>query len=1067
MNDEDPISYFEPRSIDLPMVGMGDRRFELFVAGLLRADDKSERDYDAVSLRLQGSDEGQDIVLYQRGERRAVVQCKCLKDRIGATQVVEELAKYAMFQLRVQSAVMAPMRYELWLASDLTGAARLLFDEAAHHLPTALSDLASVVEKLRTKYKRLATTPVWLTPDEEVENVRRIIIGLELRAVVGLEINDLAFRHPIVRRMHFRGPDDPGVDPAEIETLLIQHRRTQLDEYRREGRAGDAPYVAIGGVAWLFERFLVGPHRALAVVADRGHGKSTWIARVLENPPEGVFPVVVTASSIISGDLDLPATLARIAVAGHVPNSGDAIFAVRSWLRSTPVLVMIDGLDRCLSGMRETLGDWLRTSIGAFEGPGAKLVVTSRPEFWSTIHNELPQNAFHPISMNEINEDSNDHAEHRMVLEWEDVRNLYAAYGLDLIRHGARPLRTPSLISAYAKVQHKIAGPPTRTQIFKSFVEEMASDVERRAGIGRTARDLAFRALSSQLLASADGALSTGDLANALGAHVVDALVEAGVLARSGDVLRPVLDEVLEFLIAQAIPKDADPLALLARGPVHGNAVALRIALDQETDAHAGEALLDLLLEGEPDRRRFDLAARILLECRGHVAQVARARRLFGLWRRANFLLVTSPAGELVHDLRLPADSHLDVIMDLAQGEEDHDWRDRYWELLPQQGRTITPFAAAATRLSKELGAAALHVLARHVNDASPVPHVVRGLAVEAARADMAEVIAVLATWSSDVGRQSLSMIVQAEPDGAARAIVDLTLAERLPTCLATSLLYQMSQNTHYRWPTEVAASASRELLSLNLSPELRAKMLICALRGQTDAALVRELLDLQNVLEPDEAWPAIEALGEQAGALLDRVVRESGEGGAWDHVLSYAGGWNFGEGTALRLLERLSMIDASAPHARSRALAIEACFGAIERSNPLALERWLPMAAQLARHADPDVRRPIIYYAASLCRMEVGELSRARIAIRSALVSELLAAEDGGTLRLLAEKIVESAPERSDALGQLRALSDRFGQERLLGAMDMMFDLYPAGPTLRAALQQRGLLDEGRKPKG
>lgn len=180
-----------------------------------------------------------------------------------------------------------------------------------------------------------------------------------------------------------------------------------------------------------------------------------------------------------------------------------------------------------------------------------------------------------------------------------------------------------------------------------------------------------------------------------------------------------------------------------------------------------------------------------------------------------------------------------------------------------------------------------------------------------------------------------------------------------------------------------------------------------------------------------------------------------------WEPVLSQAGCWTFGEGTAVRLLEKLSTIDASAPHARSRALAVEASLYSLDRSNPEALEKWLPLATQLAQHANPEVRRPILYYAASPCRIK-DLLSPVRIAIRSVLVSELVTSEDGGTLPLLAQKIVESAHERADALSQLVALSERFGKERVLGTMDMMLKLYPAGPTLRAALQQRDLLNGG-----
>jgi hypothetical protein len=649
----------------LPLTELDPRHFEILCYYLLCEEAGGDNFFDDVTLLSAGADKARDILL-RRSAVTGIVQCKRLARSMGPGAIATEILRFALYAVRDRSLLPQPgTRYEFWTASGVNEEARKLIeaDDSEAKLRTLLPGL---FERARARHVTLrALTDEAASRAEELEAIE-IAARLRLGHVGPEAIARKLHHHLGIRRQFFRSPED-GPMPAshaEIDRLVARLRETELARTRADGRFEAQPYVAREGLEAAFAAFLEAPTRLFSAIGGSGQGKTSWLARLLKATPDDRAMLLIPAERIAAGDRNPVDTLARLLTAqpldGVAPERFDQ--ALWSWLDAGNRLLAVDGLDRVISDVRETLPGWLEAAIDLTHSASVRLILTARREAWAHLTSQVSR----LTTPNSTDEGGNDFSGFELAaLSLEEAEQVYAAYGVKPDQHRGARLHSPALIALFAKMHAPGGEIVTRYDILAREYQNLVTEI-RAKRIGRVSAVQALDWLGDQLFAAADGWITAAPPAHMVA--VLDVLVEQDRLIQRESGLRVDADDIAEFLLARRLNIDAAIQALDAGrdDPLFIGAVSLFIAR-VEAEGGADAALDKLLSSAVPGlSARLDAAARALLELRNPAAMKNRISQTIALWEDENLILFISNLGEMLIEIALPGRVRFDLIRPLT-----------------------------------------------------------------------------------------------------------------------------------------------------------------------------------------------------------------------------------------------------------------------------------------------------------------------------------------------------------------------------------------------------------------
>jgi hypothetical protein len=714
-----------------------------------------------------------------------------------------------------------------------------------------------------------------------------------------------------------------------------------------------------------------------------GHGKSTWCARLLENPPSNHSVDVIVGDDLSSRDETLASTLSRILMARPMLgiSSRDFTDTVWEWLFLAPRLVSIDGLDRVPAEARQGLANWIIRTVRASDNHDIKFVLTTRPGFWSSLGPHLLgiADSIYAATRRQTEAGASIEPVRMDVLDDKDVLNFYAACGLPPSTHLRRPLRTPALIVNYARLRERFDknAPLTRYHIFSARLQEAITEIEHRSGIGQVRSAIVLRRLGQLLADTSDGRVDVSSLAGPSDAEVIDELVRADILSLSGTTVRPEQDEILELLWGSQLELSSawrefesgrtDPLFL--------GAIAMAAAKHESDNDNAISRFLNDLMSNATDQNSiyFALAAQIINELSEHKSVKSQIASLFVTWDASNFSLMTSNLHELILNLNLDPVERMELLLNLVEGEDEYDWKERYWLESPA-GRIVTEMAAAATRAAREAGTGAIELLSGMIERGGKSALIGMGLNFEAALYQPAEFLE--AVWNQNrLCRQFVfDRLSIRYPLEVLILVGRLVHQERLGAKDAVAHVWDVASKLRHVY-TSQAIIGSREsaLVELNQlgkellikidDPELRGKLSVCCLEYEEVAEFQNELADLQDYLQMDVLWRAITVAGEQRIQMLRKVINDA-------TILDQVGVamlTSEDDGTIpLRIWTQVAqmLLQSIDEDGKEMELASAHAVEALLRRTELKgnFESFWPLARRLASSVEADARKPLIF---------------------------------------------------------------------------------------------------------
>jgi hypothetical protein len=455
----------------------------------------------------------------------------------------------------------------------------------------------------------------------------------------------------------------------EIDLLMDRVRQEQLSQARSLRQAGDAPYIAHKPLVEAFQEFVQAGSKVLVIVGNSGHGKSTWCYHLLQTPLDDFTVHLIRADDILDSDSDVVGTITRYICGRPLKgiSSHDIQQSCWNWVDAANRLIVVDGLDRVTTAVRDVLHTWLRNTAHRTAEMPVRFVLTSRPDAWATFSARVPEIAHYLHSAAEA---STATVVALPLLDDAQARQLYEAYGLDPNRHGRRLLRTPSLISTFASLRARMPEgvTPTRLDIFEARVKEAMEDVARRTNLGEAGKNALIKALGSEIAQQRTARLPIVELERKMSTDQIDELVRANLLAIIGDDVRPEPDEVLEYLWGRFL----DPAVAIENlkgqsdDDIFIGAIAISIALLERRNPRRAAEIIDALIA----KGFIRAAARAIVELADHAAAEPQIHTILSAWKKPNFLLDHYGLVEMIDALRLPVDGHLRSVLLLADQED-------------------------------------------------------------------------------------------------------------------------------------------------------------------------------------------------------------------------------------------------------------------------------------------------------------------------------------------------------------------------------------------------------------
>jgi len=950
------------------------------------------------------------------------VQCKRYASSIGEGYVLRELFKFLLFALRNPRLMPDPagFRYELWTARDVTKTAKEFFKEPQNYFLAHADELPKLVKEARARAKVLAVPVPGMSFEDEEQKVIALARRLKLDHVNDVAIARRLQVHRAVRCWFFRSPDDFAVAPdvQQVGQLIDALSRLTLERLKKSGHLASRSYLPPYELLMDFAAFLDSGDPVFVLTGGSGHGKTAWAAHMLSSPPPQQPVLLIRGEDLSGADHNIAETIARLLKAYPIPqglSSVDMTPSVWNWLDMANRVLVVDGLDRAPEHARDQLPNWINNTIVAMTALPLRLVLISRNEEWSMLRGSLDTLPKWHQQLGLLSDDA--------------ARPMYELYGLPPNIHQNRPLRTPSLIRRFSELKSKLDGRVTRATVLERSIGELKQEIARK--LGKSHVQKAFHNLSSALGKATEPYVRPEDFESGT-MKVIDELHRQDYMIDAAGKLRPASDDVAEYLISLQLDW-RQALNLVAKGrkdPIFFGAIAMVPQLPDRRN-ELGELLETVFSRSRTALDRwFELAARILIEVEDHSEHMPMLRRLFEAWDKSNMLLSASNLYELMGDLRLPLADQFELLMLFATGEDEDDWRWKFWLDAEARGRFVTPWAKAVCRTVRENPVESLPFIEQFASSTERKPKAVAlALVLEAA------VEALPDAFDSCIRIKNLALmhnLARAYPIGFARFALDRARQDQkaideLAECLWEAVTYDEAREIESAGKDELHEIAA-SMLALGARGRARLKLLLCSLMSCYSQAHVDEITRRLDDLDEHGIWWLARLAGPETERVLETVFeRLTRTDNATTLGLLSASAIPAAHWPLLAKLLAQVARSPSAENKRAAAVGLEGMLYGMEHQPPEALDLFADVAEQLAADEVGKVRRPLIFYAAS-DPGSLQELPPHVLAFRNRLIELLVNAEDGSTLKQLRWKLGEWRGPAPFAAEMLRRLEQRFG---------------------------------------
>jgi transcriptional regulator with XRE-family HTH domain/tetratricopeptide (TPR) repeat protein len=135
----------------LPFVQFGGARFEILAYHLLSGDPLNPQ--AKVILVKSSGDQGRDVLVYANGSLRTIVQCKNLSSAVAKPQLLRELVKLVLHDIKTPFLPANGVNYEIWAPGGLSEPAEQLLAMWPQQL--AADEIRAAFDAVTNEYKKL------------------------------------------------------------------------------------------------------------------------------------------------------------------------------------------------------------------------------------------------------------------------------------------------------------------------------------------------------------------------------------------------------------------------------------------------------------------------------------------------------------------------------------------------------------------------------------------------------------------------------------------------------------------------------------------------------------------------------------------------------------------------------------------------------------------------------------------------------------------------------------------------------------------------------------------------
>jgi hypothetical protein len=492
----------------------------------------------------------------------------------------------------------------------------------------------------------------------------------------------------------------------------------------------------------------------MALVGPSGTGKSSLLAHLAVAFGERAPVLLLRGIDVAAGHRDISELVdaaLRTAAPGYLPASAPARLLADA---GPPLVLLLDGLNEAELALGAALRSWLILSAEWLAEAGARLVVSSRMEFWQKAAGALAPSASGDDSLVAVDD-----------FDPDELATAYAGYGMaSTATAGAvgRLAAHPLFVRMVADV-----GAGTATELtLGSLLERYVATICERVALSTGTSAWYVR---TQLQTAVRNSLEHGYLwqpRQAFGAVfgslplVGDALIAEHLFTPVREGVAVTFDSIGEYLLSRDQRlASADELRGGLSAPVRGAQVFLLLDAESAGDHEAVEAWLLAALdasEGQAGELLYTVldALAELREPWRYGAAIARvAAGLVG--RSYHDGMRGYVALRLIGNERLPAADRLDLARLFAPSERFYGWRTKDWDRYQGPKESDGGFGTAVTTLVRSHPEVLVR-LADWLDDARPLD--------SSPEATVADIAGSLMWWYGDLAFADLCAAIAGRP---------------------------------------------------------------------------------------------------------------------------------------------------------------------------------------------------------------------------------------------------------------------------------------------------------------
>jgi hypothetical protein len=637
---------------------------------------------------------------------------------------------------------------------------------------------------------------------------------------------------------------------VQLQDVVKAMTQARIGQLLSSGRIDPERYVTRRVLDGYLLKFIGSPNSLMVLSGGSGKGKTSWCANIAATP-QGRPVLLVAAESLHDNDAGLVVSLCRL-ISEHIGvDEGYSLSSseISYWLQHTPLLVLIDGLDRAPAFSRH-LNQWMDLTLAQMTKTQLKLVLTGRPETIGRLHANLEFSSlvFTPhygAPLIQLDDFTDDEA------------------GLAAARLGDPSLaryRHPSMMWFSAQIQAEAGFALRPGQIVDRFIEHRKRQVISDHEILSEQLAEFIECVSKALARSEQGLLAFSGLSGMPGFNLAayEALRRGNFIIEAQGQLRVEPDEVSERLHGRCldVAQTISDLPCLNAFPLKMG--ALRSALTDLAVSDADQAVVQLqrliqsVQEGPMDIAR-SLACSVFEALPDWTSLEPLAATMGRNCQERNIFLIFEPNESLLKLLtsdRWSEEQRIRLLWELAKGESGYDWREKHWlghRLQP--GFSVTPWRQAMLQVLEESQGNSWTFLierfglthALQDTSESVMGDVARALFYLSAKKRMWSALQALAVNDSEYTRQMLRLLARDFPDQV--AVLIQTILESRVFGLSALISLARGMETAEGEPVSAVIQAMRLLIDHEHNATLRDICLHALARGG-DQEAARELIE-------------------------------------------------------------------------------------------------------------------------------------------------------------------------------------------------------------------------------